>query len=86
MPILKRFAVRCANGRRTLQAVGAAPMQTRPNIFTAAVSRIGIPLKHAENVRPARISGVGRRVCAALNGRVTKIGMRKMNCKKLFRF
>ncbi len=80
------FAVRCAIGHQMLRAVGVALTRTHPNIFMAAVIQIGIPLKRTGNVRPARIFGVGRRVCAALNGRATKIGMRKMNCKKLFRF
>ena len=74
-PFLSGFAVRCAIGRQTLRAVGVAPTRTRPNIFTAAVIRIGTPLKRAENARPALIFGVGHRVCAALNGRATKIGM-----------
>jgi len=52
---------------------------TRPNIFTAAATRVGIHSKPAGFVRAALIAGFGRRVCGAANGRVTKIGMKKID-------
>ena len=73
---LVRFVVHCAIGRRRLQAVGVALIANFPKTFSVVVSRIGIPLKHAENVRPALINGVGHRACIAPNGRATKIGMK----------
>lgn len=69
------FAVRGAIGRLQRRAAGGAPMQESPNIFTAVVIRVGTPLKHAENVRPARINGFGHRASNVPNGRATKIGM-----------
>lgn len=60
--ILREFAVRCVNGRQMLQAVGVAPIATRPNTFMAVVGRVGIRLKLAAFVRLALIVGVGHRV------------------------
>ena len=74
--ITAEFDVLCANGRPRNRAVGVAPTRTRPNFFTVVAGRCGILLKHAENVPFVGINGVGRRVCAAADGRATKIGMK----------
>lgn len=73
--ITKESAVRCAVGNRRRRAAGAVPIATRPNIFTADVIKPGILLKHAENVRTARINGVGHRAWAVTAGQNIKIGM-----------
>jgi hypothetical protein len=76
-PILKKSVVLYANGRLENQVFGFAPIAMHPNFSTAAAARVGTHLKLAGNVRRALINGFGHRVCFAVNGRATKIGMKK---------
>ena len=68
-----RFVVRNAAGSRKRQAVGFARM----TIFTLDAIRLGIFSIHAEFVRDAVINGEKPIVCAAINRRCTKIGMKR---------
>lgn len=64
----------CASGGRPRPAGGAVPAPGRPKTWKAAVTRSGIRLKPAVDVRDAVTSGAGRYVYPATAGRCMKTG------------
>lgn len=75
--ILNEFVALCANGSRAFQTAGCALMAGIPNISTELVTRVGIRLRRAEDVRDAIINGVGPRVFVVTAFLFTKIGIRR---------